>query len=885
MSDQIAYHTLAAERIADELGVVIQHGLETDDIRQRQESYGPNEIEGKKPTGFIDKFLHQFADFMIIVLLVAAAVAIAMGEIQDSIVILIIVILNALIGAIQEYRAERALEALRKITAPEARVRRAGHIHSILSSELVPGDIVLLEAGNIVPADLRLVQTVDLEVDESALTGESLAVAKQPEELKQPDLPLGDRRNMLYKGTHITRGHATCITVATAAQTELGHIATLLRESKSVMTPLQNRLARFGKRLALAILGIALIVFIVGLLRGEEILLMLLTAVSLAVAAIPEALPAVVTISLALGANKLGRRHALMRRLSAVETLGSITYICSDKTGTLTQNKMQVAAIYADAHRIDDLSAAATRSDLLRWLGQAMALCNNVTLDKGDKLNGDPTEVALYLGARDGGFHKQELEQQYPRTAELPFHAERRIMTTLHRCDKETVAFAKGAPEAILPLCRHQLTEEGETDIDQQTQLAQANELAAQGYRVLAVAMRRFAHMPANIIPAEIESDLTLLGLVGLIDPPRPEVLQAIDDCRTAGIVPVMITGDHPGTAQAIAHELGIGNHHGVLTGAELDQLSDEAFEQKVVDITVYARANPEQKIRIVTALQQHGEYVAMTGDGVNDAPALKRANIGVAMGCKGTDVAREASDMVLTDDNFATIVTAVREGRRIFDNIRKFIKYTMTSNSGEIWTIFLAPFLGLPLPLLPIQILWINLVTDGLPGLALSVEPQERHIMQRPPRPPGESIFSHGMWQHMLWVGLLIGGLSLGAQAWAYHAGSDNWQTVVFTVLTFSQLVHALVIRSERESLFTIGLFSNLALLGTVILTIGLQLMVIYLPFLNHIFHTTPLNQTELLVCFILPLFVFVAVEMEKWLVRRGWLYQTVLTGGHFYK
>jgi Ca2+-transporting ATPase len=389
--------------------------------------------------------------------------------------------------------------------------------------------------------------------------------------------------------------------------------------------------------------------------------------------------------------------------------------------------------------------------------------------------------------------------------------------------------------------------------------------------------MRRFKNTPAEIVPADIESELTLLGLIGLIDPPRPEVLQSITDCRTAGIVPVMITGDHPGTAQAIAHELGIGNQNGVLTGAELDKLSDEAFEQKVTDITVYARVNPEQKIRIVTALQRCGEYVAMTGDGVNDAPALKRANIGVAMGRKGTDVAREASDMVLTDDNFASIVSAVREGRRIFDNIRKFIKYTMTSNSGEIWTIFLAPFLGLPLPLLPIQILWINLVTDGLPGLALSVEPQERHIMHRPPRPPDESIFAHGMWQHMIWVGLLIGGLSLGAQAWAYHTGSDNWQTVVFTVLTFSQLAHALVIRSERQSLFTIGLFSNLSLLGTVILTVGLQLMVIYMPFFNQIFHTTPLSQTELLVCFSLPLVVLVAVETEKWLVRRGWLYQSM--------
>jgi Ca2+-transporting ATPase len=627
--------------------------------------------------------------------------------------------------------------------------------------------------------------------------------------------------------------------------------------------------------LAIAILAIAVIVFVAGLLRGEDILLMLLTAVSLAVAAIPEALPAVVTISLALGAKKLGRRHALMRRLSAVETLGSITYICADKTGTLTQNKMQVATICAYEHCSDNLLETPATSNLWRWLGQAMALCNDVTVEPDKKLIGDPTEIALYLAAQEAEYDKQRLEQHYPRIAELPFHADRRIMTTLHRFGDETIAFAKGAPEAVIPLCHNQLSSQGVTDIRQQTLLSQANQLAAQGYRVLAIAMRRFNSVPSKIVSEEIESELTLLGMVGLIDPPRPEVMQAITDCRTAGIMPVMITGDHPATAQVIAHELGIENHNGVLTGSDLDKLSEEAFEQQVLDITVYARVTPEQKIRIVTALQRRGEYVAMTGDGVNDAPALRRANIGVAMGRKGTDVAREASDMVLMDDNFATIVTAVREGRRIFDNIRKFIKYTMTSNSGEIWTIFLAPFLGLPLPLLPIQILWINLVTDGLPGLALSVEPQERHIMQRPPRPPSESIFAHGMWQHMIWVGLLIGGLSLGAQAWAYHAGSDNWQTVVFTVLTFSQLVHALVIRSERESLFTLGLFSNLSLLGTVILTVGLQLMVIYVPFFNHIFHTTPLSQSELLVCFVLPLFVFVAVEMEKWLVRQGWLYQ----------
>ena len=509
-----------------------------------------------------------------------------------------------------------------------------------------------------------------------------------------------------------------------------------------------------------------------------------------------------------------------------------------------------------------------------------MALCTNVVQDGQHHASGDPTEIALYLGALEAGFDKTELEQRLPRLAELPFHADRRIMTSLNQVDDRVVAFCKGAPEAILPLCRNQLSSHGITELDRDALLQHSTELAHQGYRVLAIAMRDYSRLPADLSPAAIESELTLLGLVGLIDPPRPDVQQAIQDCRTAGITPVMITGDHPGTALAIAQQLGISTHDRVLTGEDLEQLSEENFLKQVRDIQVYARVTPQQKINIVKALQQQGEYVAMTGDGVNDAPALKQANIGVAMGQKGTDVAREASDMVLTDDNFATIVRAVREGRRIFDNIRKFIKYTMTSNAGEIWTLFLAPFLGLPLPLIPIQILWINLITDGLPGLALSAEPQERGIMQRPPRPPGESIFAHGMWQHIIWAGLLIGGLSLGAQAWAYANGSHNWQTVVFTVLTFSQLVHALVIRSERDSLFRIGIRSNLPLLATIVFTVALQLLIIYMPFFNRIFHISPLDMTELAVCFSLPLVVLLAVEIEKWLSRKGWIYRPDKTG-----
>ncbi len=871
-----APHTRSCGQLAAELGVDMRHGLEVDAAVTRSATYGLNLIEGSAKTSFLKKFLAQFRNILIVILLLAAALAGMMGEFYDSIVILVIVMLNALIGSVQEYRAERALDALRKLTSPAINVRRGGHLHQINTEDLVPGDIVYLEAGNIVPGDLRLFEATQLEIDEAPLTGESLAVAKSTDTIADAAALPADRYNMAYRGTNVTRGHAMGLTIATGAHTELGQIATLLRESKTVMTPLQNRLTHFGHRLALVIFVIATIVFVSGLWRGEDIMLMLLTAISLAVAAIPEALPAVISISLAIGARKMGRHNALMRRLSAVETLGSVTYICSDKTGTLTLNEMRLAVIAADGKQAASLSESGNHDELWNLLGQGMALCNNVIRDEKNQIVGDPTEVALYLGAMEAGFEKSTMEARYPRLAELPFNAERRIMSTLNQMQDQVTVFCKGAPENLLPRCRDQLTTSGSQAIDIDALLQQSDQLAQQGYRMLALAIRRFDRLPGDLSTDAVENELTLLGLVGLADPPRDEVFQSIQDCRSAGITPVMITGDHPGTALAIARQLGISTDNGALTGEELEQIELDDFIARVQDIHVYARVSPEQKIKIVSALQQCHEYVAMTGDGVNDAPALKQSNIGVAMGLKGTDVARESSDMVLKDDNFATIVRAIREGRRIFDNIRKFIKYTMTSNAGEVWTIFLAPFIGLPLPLIPIQILWINLVTDGLPGLALSAEPQERGIMQRPPRDPDESIFACGIWQHIVWVGLLIAALSLGAQAWAFHGGSDNWQTVVFTVLTLCQLVHAMAIRSEKESLFTQGLLSNLPLLGAVVFTVGLQLMVIYLPFLNLIFHTNPLTMAELAVCFSLPLVVLIAVEAEKWLVRQGLLYQS---------
>ena len=877
MSANAQWHLLSPEEAVGRLDSDADRGLGQADAASRLAGIGPNTIaEAVRRTPF-GILYRQFTDFMIVVLLAAAVIAGFIAELQDTIAILVIVVLNAVIGAVQEYRAERAVAALRMLATPTAQVVRDGTPLTCPATELVPGDRVLLEAGNVVPADLRLLEAVELQTDESALTGESQAVEKSVAPLMEAELPLGDRINMAYKGTQVTRGRGAGVVVATGMTTELGRIAALLHGERTTRTPLQQRLARFGRHLSLAVLAICAVIFAVGLLQGQPVLLMLLTAISLAVAAIPEALPAVVTVSLALGARRLSRRNALVRRLPAVETLGSVTWICTDKTGTLTQNRMTLETLFAAGRRLPAASLRGRDDPLGRRLGQALALSNDVGIgEASDEPLGDPTEVALYAAARAAGFDKTSLARDMPREAELPFDAVRKRMTTVHREGDHYVAFVKGAPESVLPLCNHVLDDSGpQTLTEPQTLADEAQALADEGYRVLAVACRELPALPAAPDAATLEAELTLLGLVALIDPPREEAPAAVSDCRSAGITPVMITGDHPGTARAIAVRLGIAAADDqVLTGQELRQLSDKAFAAQVRDVRVYARVTPEQKIRIVSALQAQGEFVAMTGDGVNDAPALKRAGIGIAMGRAGTDVAREAADMVLLDDNFATIVAAVREGRRIFDNIRKFIKYTMTSNSGEIWTLLLAPFLGLPVPLLPIHILWINLVTDGLPGLALSVEPAERKLMRRPPRPPEESIFAHGMWQHMVWVGLLIGALSLIGQSWAYRSGSGNWQTVVFTVLTFAQLVHVLVIRSERDSLFSIGLFSNPPLLLAVAATVALQLAVIYVPALNTVFKTQPLSPVELGVCVGLAALVFVAVEFEKWLHRRGWLY-----------
>ncbi|AEE48778.1 cation-translocating P-type ATPase [Haliscomenobacter hydrossis] len=851
-----SFHTQTATQTLELLHTEL-NGLSAAEVVNRQNLYGANELVQKKPKPAWLMFLLQFKDFMIIILMVAAIISGMVGEMTDAIIILIIVLLNAVIGFIQEYRAEKAIDALKKMSITTAKIKRGGAVLSLSSVELVPGDVVLLEAGNAIPADLRLLEAYNLRIDESALTGESVPVDKITDTLKTADIPLGDRFNLAYKGTLLTNGRGVGVVTATGMQTELGRIAQLLQGDEAD-TPLKKRMTVFGKNLTYIILFICVIIFVAGWLRGEDALKMLLISISLAVAAIPEALPALMTIALARGANRMAKKNALVRKLPSVETLGSVSYICSDKTGTLTQNKMKVVNTLS--------SSPALESTGLSPMLLTMALNHDVQAKAENDVQGDSTEVAIVEAAiQELGFEAfQNLEQRYPRVAELPFDSDRKCMTTVHQFGTQFLVLNKGATESLLPALN--------SAADQKKLEELSEEWAKQGQRVLAFAYKVIPELPQPFSYETVETEVHFAGVVGIIDPPREEVKVAIVECKAAGINPVMITGDHPSTAAAIAGEIGIlqaGDQ--TLTGVTLAQLSEEAFLDQVENTTVYARVSPDQKLRIVKALQSKGHYTAMTGDGVNDAPSLKAANIGIAMGINGTDVSKEAAHMILLDDNFATIVKAVKEGRRIYDNIRKFIKYIMTCNSAELWTIFLAPLIGLPMPLLPIHILWINLVTDGLPGLALAGEKAEADIMKRKPRGINESIFADGLGYHIIWVGLLMAGVTLGVQAWSIKTGSTHWQTMVFTVLSLSQLGHALAVRGERSFLYQQGLFSNWPLLSAVFFTFLLQLAVVYVPFLNKIFRTQPLSWQELGICVGLAAVVFHAVELEKW-VKLVW-------------
>lgn len=904
------WHNGEIEEVLAELGSSPQ-GLSNDDARRRLVEHGRNELRKKKGKGPFVIFLSQFTDFIILVLIAAAVISGLIGDLWDTLAIVTIIILNAVIGFIQEYRAEKAISALKRMAAFTATVLRKGVPAIIPAPEVVPGDIVILEAGKVVPADMRIIETSRLTIVEAALTGESVPVEKITKPLFEEMLSLGDRRNMAYSGTVVSYGRGKGVVVNTGMKTELGVISAMLQEEEEGETPLQRRLERFGRKLVFAILCICAVIFGAGILRGEPPLLMFLTVVSLAVAAVPEALPAVVTISLALGAKKMVGQKALIRKLSAVETLGSVTYICSDKTGTLTMNEMSVEEIYADERVVmaKDLegtgklgkegtgSGAINLESSESLLMAAIALSNDAGVDAEGRVMGDPSEVALYAVAQDHGFAKSRLEEEFPRVAEVPFDSERKCMTTIHRSAAMTssrtgesgasssgslnypesesavfISFTKGAADFLVDKASTSLTSSGLVPIDRARILAVNDQMASNGLRVLGVAVRRWKALPEDLSSETVERDLTFLGLVGLIDPPRKEAKDAVLRCMSAGITPVMITGDHPLTARAIARRIGIleNDHAAMMTGAELEAMPPERLQERVEHIRVFARVAPEQKLGIVKALQMRGHFVAVTGDGVNDAPALKKGNIGIAMGMTGTDVAKEASHMILLDDNFATIVRAVREGRKIYDNIRKFIRYLLTTNSGEIWTLFLAPFLGLPVPLLPIHILWINLMTDGLPALSLSAEPEEGDVMNRPPRPPEESIFAHGLGIHVLWVGLLMAAIVLFVQDWSIRTNHGSWQTMVFTVLCLTQLGHVLAIRSEKRSFFKSGIFSNPYLIAAVVLTFSLQMAVIYVPFLNPIFKTVPLSLAELVFTLALSSTVFFAVEAEKAMKRR---------------
>jgi P-type Ca2+ transporter type 2C len=850
------WHTLSIEKTFAELSTS-RSGLTTTEAEERLKKSGPNELVEKKKKSWWMMFLLEFKDIMIIILIIAAIISAAVGDLKDAIVILIIVFINAIIGFIQEYRAEKAMEALKQMAAASAKVKRNNHVVQLPAVEIVPGDIVLLEAGDVVPADLRLTEIYALKIDESSLTGESNAAEKVITDLEEEKTPVGDRVNMAYKGTMVTYGRGTGVAVETGMQTEIGRIALMLQEKES-LTPLQKRLTEFGKKLSFIVLGICVLLYVVGLLRGEEPVSMLLTAISLAVAAIPEALPAVVTIALALGAKRLVVQQALVRKLSAVETLGSVTYICTDKTGTLTLNKMTVKNAWSNPEVAGGINSFSAEEIFLF----SIAANQDTRKDAAGELKGDPTETALvdYAGNQPG--FKDEWLKENNRVYELPFDSVRKMMTTVHKlAEQQYLVITKGAFESI----------EGISSMQNIGDISmKADEMAKRGERVIAFSYKMIDYLPTGYAP-ELEKEQFISGFAGLMDPPRAEVRDAVQECKTAGIVPVMITGDHPLTATVIGRELGIFDDKKdlTITGTELESISEGEYEEKIEKIKVYARVSPEQKLTIVKTLQKRKQFVAMTGDGVNDAPALKKANIGVAMGITGTDVSKEAAHMILLDDNFTTIVKAVREGRRIFDNIRKFIKYVMTGNSGEIWAIFLAPVVGLPIPLLPIHILWINLVTDGLPGLALTMEPAEKNIMHRPPRATDESIFSQGMGWHILMAGLLIGLTSLGTQAWAINNGNTKWQTMVFTVLCFSQLGHVLAIRSSHLSLFQQGLLSNKPLIAAVFFTSLLQLALIYFPPFQRIFSVEALTWQELLICLLLSGITFTAVELEK-LVKR---------------
>jgi Ca2+-transporting ATPase len=871
-------------------------GLSSAEAAKRLAEFGPNELRAARRISPWQILLEQFKNVLVLILLVATGISLFLGHGIESVVIAVIVLFAVLLGFVQEYRAERAIEALRQMAAPAARVLRDGETRQIAARQLVPGDVIFLRAGDRVPADARLLEAVNLQIEEAALTGESVPVEKHTAPLSGEDLAIGDRKNMAYAGTAASYGRGKAVVVATGMQTEFGKIAELLQTVESGKTPLQQNLDKVGHLLARAALVVVLAIVAVGLLRGQPFIEMLIFGIALAVAVVPEALPAVVTISLAIGVQRMAKRNALIRRLTAAETLGSTSVICSDKTGTLTRDEMTVRKIYAggellkisgagyepsgdfsrNARPIDPpasartlLAAAILASDAI--LGQGNGQGERRSEDgNGWHIKGDPTEGALVVAAAKAGLNKPDLDARFPRLHEIPFTSETKRMTTLHQTPEGVIAYSKGAPEVILASCVHYLSDSGIQPLDQagkEKLLMVAQDMAGEALRVLAAASK------PNATLKNAEQGMTFLGLVGMIDPPRPEAKAAIKTCELAGIRSVMITGDHPITAQAVARELGLLKHGRVVTGAQLDQMHDADLEREVETIEVYARVSPAHKLRVVTALQSRGHVVAMTGDGVNDAPALKKADIGIAMGITGTDVTKEAAAMTLTDDNFASIVAAVEEGRGVFGNVKKYLMYLLSSNIGEIGLMAAAALLGLPLPLTAVQILYINLATDGLPALALSIDPPEKDLMRRKPRNPRTGIFTRPVVTLMLTGGIWSALLNLGLFTWALNSGRSLQEamTMTFVTLVLIEFFKAYNYRSDRHSVLNRP-FANKWLNYAVLWELLLLLLIVNLPFLQGAFGTLSLPLVDWFIVIGLALTISPVLELAKWMERQGW-------------
>jgi Ca2+-transporting ATPase len=864
-----------------------EEGLPKKEAAARLGKYGPNELKKEKGDSALVIFLRQFKNFLILILLIATVIAYMVGEVIDAIVIAVIVVLNAIMGLVQEYKAEKSLEALKKLTSPYAVVIRGGKQTKIPAGELVPGDIMVIEMGDKIPADARIIESLNLKADESALTGESIPVSKEPGKLSGK-MPLGDQRNMLYSGTIITYGKGRAVVTATGMDTELGRIAGMVQETEREETPLQKRLAVLGKQLGLLVIAISAIVFIVGIMKmgwtPQNVTVMFLAAVALAVAAIPEGLPAVVTMALALGTQRMAKKNAIIRKLPAVETLGSCDVICSDKTGTLTKNEMTVRWMYADGRGIEVTGSGYEKKGeflskggrvkpgddkALDMLLRAGVLCNNASID--EETVGDPTEISLLVAGAKAGMDKEGLEDACSRLHELQFDSQRKRMSTVNKNGGKRVMYTKGAVEIVLDLC-DRIYKGGKieklTGPEKKAILTKNEEMAGNALRLLGFAYKELGEDEKY---GDAEQGLVFLGMAGMIDPPREEVIESIRICKKAGIDVKMITGDHALTAKAIAKELDMLRGE-VVTGLDLDKMSDDELVKRVESISVFARVNPEHKLRIVEALQKNGHIVAMTGDGVNDAPALKKSDIGVAMGITGTEVTKEASSMVLTDDNFATIVSAIEEGRVIYDNIKKFIRFLLSSNLGEVLTLFFA-ILIFPreaLILVPVQILWVNLVTDGAPALALGLEPGERGIMGRPPRPAKDRIFSGVMLKTILIVGFTIAIGTIWVFNYYLSMGEMGARTMAFTTLVMFQLVNVFNCKSEKESLFKVGIFNNKYLILAVIASVALQFLVIYAPFLSVAFETVQIGFIQWAVIIEIAFSAFLVVELYKIIERK---------------